>query len=89
MPTRSTSRAAKPCLDTEARRAGDGTGGRAALRDPPLGRALPAQGLRESPAAIAQIAAEVGYESESTFARAFTRTMRTAPGAFRRGGGAG
>ena len=44
-----------------------------------------AQRLRESRASIGQIAAEVGYESESTFTRAFTREMGTTPGACRRG----
>ncbi|UZG43975.1 AraC family transcriptional regulator [Caldimonas thermodepolymerans] len=43
-----------------------------------------ARRLRESSQPIARIAAEVGYESESTFSRAFTREMGTAPGAFRR-----
>jgi AraC-like DNA-binding protein len=46
---------------------------------------LAAQRLRESMDPIAQIAADVGYESESTFSRAFTREMGVAPGAFRRG----
>lgn len=41
--------------------------------------------LRESPLSIARIAAEVGYESESTFTRAFTREIGMAPGAYRRG----
>lgn len=39
--------------------------------------------LRESSETIAQIAAAVGYESESTFSRAFTREMGVAPGAWR------
>lgn len=43
-----------------------------------------AQRLRESGAPIARIAAEVGYESESTFPRAFRREMGMSPGAFRR-----
>jgi AraC-like DNA-binding protein len=42
-----------------------------------------AQRLRESPAPIARIAAEVGYESESTFSRAFAREMGMPPGRFR------
>src|SRR5690606_27296543 len=45
---------------------------------------LAAQRLRESPATIAQIAAEVGYESEATFSRAFSREMGAAPGTWRR-----
>lgn len=44
-----------------------------------------AQRLRESRASIGQIAADVGYESESTFTRAFTREMGITPGAHRRG----
>lgn len=43
-----------------------------------------AQRLRESHASIGQIAAEVGYESESTFTRAYTREMGITPGAYRR-----
>jgi AraC-like DNA-binding protein len=46
---------------------------------------LAAQRLRESPDTIAQIAAAVGYQSESTFSRAFSREMGAAPSAFRRG----
>lgn len=42
------------------------------------------QRLRESADTIAQVAAAVGYESESTFSRAFTREMGLAPGAWRR-----
>ena len=42
-----------------------------------------AQRLRESPAPIARIAADVGYESESTFTRAFAREMGMPPGRFR------
>lgn len=45
---------------------------------------LAAQRLRESPATIAQVAAEVGYESEATFSRAFSREMGAAPGIWRR-----
>ena len=47
-----------------------------------------AQKLRESRASIARIAAEVGYESESSFTRAFSREMDMSPGAFRRAEGA-
>ena len=43
-----------------------------------------AQKLRESRAPIARIAADVGYESESTFTRAFTREMGMSPGTHRR-----
>ena len=46
---------------------------------------LAGQRLRESSETIAQIASTVGYESESTFSRAFTREMGLAPGAWRRG----
>jgi AraC-like DNA-binding protein len=46
---------------------------------------LASQRLRESPNSIAQIAASVGYESESSFSRAFGREMGVAPGAYRRG----
>jgi AraC-like DNA-binding protein len=45
---------------------------------------LASRRLVESPDSIAQIAAAVGYESESTFSRAFSREMGEAPGAFRR-----
>lgn len=45
---------------------------------------LAGQRLRESNETIAQIAEAVGYESESTFSRAFTREMGVAPGAWRR-----
>ena len=47
---------------------------------------LAGQRLRESTETIAQIAATLGYESESTFSRAFTREMGVAPGAWHRGG---
>jgi AraC-like DNA-binding protein len=47
---------------------------------------LAGQRLRESSDPIAQIAATVGYESESTFSRAFSREMGVAPGAWRRAG---
>lgn len=43
-----------------------------------------AQLLRETPKPISQIAAEVGYESEQTFTRAFKREMGTTPGQYRR-----
>ena len=45
---------------------------------------LAARRLRESPDTLAEIGATVGYESESTFSRAFAREMGVAPGAFRR-----
>lgn len=48
-----------------------------------------AQRLRESRASIGKIAADVGYESESTFTRAFAREMGVTPGAFRHGQVAG
>ena len=41
--------------------------------------------IRESSETIAQIAGTVGYESESTFSRAFAREMGVAPGAWRSG----
>lgn len=46
---------------------------------------LAGQRLRESSDTIAQIASFVGYESEPTFSRAFTREMGLAPGAWRKG----
>lgn len=42
--------------------------------------------LRESADTIAQVAEAAGYESESTFSRAFTREMGMAPGAWRKAG---
>ena len=45
---------------------------------------LAGQRLRESSETIAQIATYVGYESESTFSRAFVREMGMAPGAWRK-----
>lgn len=45
---------------------------------------LAGQRLRESSDTIAQVAAAVGYESESTFSRAFTRELGVSPGAWRR-----
>lgn len=44
---------------------------------------LASQRLRESRESIGRIAAEVGYESESTFTRAYTRETGTTPGAYR------
>lgn len=44
---------------------------------------LAAARLLDSPRAIGQIAADLGYESEATFARAFKRAMGVAPGRFR------
>ncbi len=49
---------------------------------------LARQKLRDSAAPIARIAAEVGYESESTFSRAFMRENGMPPGRYRRGEGA-
>jgi AraC-like DNA-binding protein len=46
---------------------------------------LAGQRLRESSDTIAQIAEAVGYESESTFSRAFSREMGVAPGIWRKG----
>ncbi|MDP3069376.1 MAG: AraC family transcriptional regulator [Opitutaceae bacterium] len=45
---------------------------------------LAGQRLRESSETIAQVAAAVGYESESTFSRAFARELGVAPRAWRR-----
>ncbi|MGB7536447.1 MAG: AraC family transcriptional regulator [Azonexus sp.] len=47
---------------------------------------LAAARLRESPAATAQIASEVGYESDAAFNRAFKRAFGTTPAAWRRPG---
>jgi AraC-like DNA-binding protein len=44
---------------------------------------LAGQRLRESSDTIGQIASSIGYESESTFSRAFTREMGISPGAWR------
>ena len=46
---------------------------------------LAAARLRDTPRPIAQIADELGYESEATFTRAFRRELGVAPGRFRRG----
>lgn len=40
--------------------------------------------LRESPRSVAQVAAEVGYESEAAFSRAFKRQHGASPAAWRR-----
>lgn len=45
---------------------------------------IASQKLRESRASIGRIAADVGYESESTFTRAFARETGMTPGACRR-----
>ncbi len=45
---------------------------------------LAAVRLRESPRAIAQVAYEVGYESEAAFSRAFKRAFSVTPGKWRR-----
>ena len=47
---------------------------------------LAAVRLRESAAATAQIAADVGYESDAAFNRAFKRAFDTTPAAWRNGG---
>lgn len=44
-----------------------------------------ARRLRETHDPIAQIAADVGYESEATFSRAFKRELGVSPGRYRRG----
>ena len=46
---------------------------------------LAAVRLRESPRSIAQIAYDVGYESEAAFSRAFKKAFGTTPGAWRHG----
>jgi AraC-like DNA-binding protein len=43
---------------------------------------LAAARLRDSPRAIGQIAADLGYESEAIFTRAFKRAMGVAPGRY-------
>jgi AraC-like DNA-binding protein len=45
--------------------------------------------LREGNATVAEIAAEVGYESEAAFSRAFKRVVGVSPGAWRTGARAG
>jgi AraC-like DNA-binding protein len=45
---------------------------------------LAAARLRESPRSTAQIASEVGYESEAAFSRAFKRAFGVTPAAWRR-----
>jgi AraC-like DNA-binding protein len=47
---------------------------------------LAAQRLRESSDTLAQVATSVGYESEFTFSRAFSREIGVSPGAWRRNG---
>jgi AraC-like DNA-binding protein len=47
---------------------------------------IAARRLRETHDGIAKIAAEVGYESEATFSRAFKREMGVAPGRYRQRG---
>jgi len=47
---------------------------------------LAAARLRDTPRSIGQIADELGYESESTFTRAFKRAMGVAPGRYRSAG---
>jgi len=44
---------------------------------------LAAARLRDTPRSIGQIAAELGYESEATFTRAFKRAVGVAPGRYR------
>jgi AraC-like DNA-binding protein len=46
---------------------------------------LAAARLRETPRSIAQVAGDLGYESEASFTRAFKRTHGLAPGRFRSG----
>jgi AraC-like DNA-binding protein len=46
---------------------------------------LAADRLRAGKDSIAGIAAEVGYESEAAFNRAFKRALGTTPAAWRRG----
>lgn len=50
---------------------------------------LAAARLRDTPRSIGQIAAELGYESEATFTRAFKRAIGLAPGRYRSGGAVG
>ncbi|MBL8527386.1 MAG: helix-turn-helix transcriptional regulator, partial [Burkholderiales bacterium] len=48
---------------------------------------LAAQKLRAGQSSVAQIAEEVGYESEAAFNRAFKREIGAPPAAWRRGVG--
>lgn len=50
---------------------------------------LAARALERQGTSVAQAAAEVGYESEAAFNRAFKRLVGVPPGAWRRGRGAG
>jgi AraC-like DNA-binding protein len=45
--------------------------------------------LRETHRTIAQVAAELGYESEASFTRAFKRAQGISPGRYRAGERAG
>ena len=45
---------------------------------------LAANRLHDDRATVAQVAAEVGYQSEAAFTRAFARTIGQTPGAVRR-----
>ena len=47
---------------------------------------LAAQQLREGRGSVAQVAFDVGYDSEAAFSRAFKRQFGTSPGAWRRQG---
>jgi AraC-like DNA-binding protein len=40
--------------------------------------------LREGRATLAEIAEQVGYESETAFSKAFKRAVGSSPGAYRR-----
>jgi AraC-like DNA-binding protein len=40
--------------------------------------------LREGQATLAEVAAEVGYDSEAAFSKAFKRSLGSTPGAYRR-----
>jgi AraC-like DNA-binding protein len=50
---------------------------------------IAARRLRDTHDGLAAIAADVGYESEATFSRAFKREMGIAPGRYRQGGSLG
>ena len=41
--------------------------------------------LREGKQTLAEVAAQVGYDSEAAFSKAFKRAVGSAPGAYRRG----